>query len=127
MSKETANLLIQIASLIVVAIYAYLTWKLADATKGLVLTAQEMTQATQRISQSYIKCCSGIGRNNQRVKGRERYGNRSICVVHFDAPYGKSLIHLVIKNIGRTIAHNVKIKFVPPLKTGLENIQIGEH
>ncbi len=48
-------------------------------------------------------------------------------VVHFDAPYGKSLIHLVIKNIGRTIAHNVKIKFVPPLKTGLENIQIGEH
>ncbi len=43
-------------------------------------------------------------------------------VVYFDIPYGKELIYFVIKNLGKSMAENVKLEFVPPLQ-GDEFIQ----
>jgi len=41
-------------------------------------------------------------------------------IVYFDLPYANPYIHLVAKNLGKSVAKNVKIKFQPEIKNSLD-------
>ncbi|MFN4228049.1 MAG: hypothetical protein ACK4F0_07935 [Candidatus Ratteibacteria bacterium] len=47
-------------------------------------------------------------------------------VVYFDVPYGQHIIELVVKNIGKRPAKNVKMKISPPLVSSESKIDLGE-
>lgn len=84
----------QILTLIALILYVIKTWEIASATrKAAEVSAQslqEMEEARDQELAPYI-------------------------VVYFDIPHGEHLVYLVIKNIGRSIATNLKIEISPAL------------
>jgi hypothetical protein len=42
-------------------------------------------------------------------------------VAYFDIPYGQPVIYLVIKNLGRSVAEDVKLEFDPPLRNTVKD------
>lgn len=90
-------LCIQIPTLIALIVYVIKTWEMASASRKSVEVA-EKSVTEMKIS---------------REKESEPY-----VIVYFDIPVGKNIIYLVVKNIGKTIATNVKISFEPGLIGG---------
>jgi len=89
-------LCIQVPTLIALIIYVAKTWEMASATRQAAEATKnsvaEMREARDQETAPYI-------------------------VVYFDVPAGPGLIYLVVKNIGRSIATQVKLTFTPPLRT----------
>ncbi len=96
-NSELFNLILlatQILTLIALVIYVVKTWHIASATKVAAgvsaLSLQEMKEARDQEIAPYV-------------------------VVYFDMPRGEHFIYLVVKNIGRSIARDVKLQFSPRL------------
>jgi hypothetical protein len=104
---EIALLLIQILTLIALIVYVAKTWEMASATKESAKSAEntllEMREMRDQESAPYV-------------------------IVFFDVPYAKSLVYLVIKNLGKSIAKDVKLSFEPSLQSSdvgnLENLSL---
>jgi hypothetical protein len=92
---EIALLTIQIATLVALIVYVIKTWEMASATKESAQAAErtllEMKQARDQETAPYV-------------------------IVFFDLTYARGSIHLVVKNIGRSIAENVRLSFEPLLQ-----------
>jgi hypothetical protein len=85
---------VQIASLIFLMLYVLKTWEMASATRKAAEATEksvhEMREARDQESAPYV-------------------------IAYFDIPIGHRLIYLVVKNIGHSVATQVKLTFSPPL------------
>jgi len=85
---------VQIFTLIFLIVYVKKTWDMAVSTEKSAkiskMTLQEMKEARDQEIAPYV-------------------------VAYFDIPYGKRLISLVIKNVGKSLAKGVKLEFNPEL------------
>lgn len=93
---QLLNSLISAFSLIFLIIYVVKTWQMASATRR----AAEATRETVE----------------EMREGRDLETAPNV-VVYFDIPTGEQLIYLVVKNLGKSVATNVRLHFVPPLQT----------
>jgi hypothetical protein len=88
--------IIQAATLIVVIIYTVYTARMTSAARASAdaanNTINEMKEAREQENAPYI-------------------------VVYFDVPQNKHLIYLIIKNVGKSIATDVKLTFTPSLSS----------
>lgn len=89
---------VQVITLIVVIIYTIYTAKMTSAARGSAdaanNTVKEMKESREQENAPYI-------------------------VVYFDIPQNKPLIYLIIKNIGKSIATDVKLTFSPSLTSNV--------
>jgi len=85
---ESLLIMTQMAAFITLIIYTRATVKMAKASEN---SLEQMRKIHDEETAPYV-------------------------IVYFDKPFGSNLINLVIKNIGKTVARNVKIKFEPELK-----------
>jgi len=98
MEKEIMDIIIlvaQVLTLIALVVYVIKTWHIASATKESAIVSQKMLE--------------------EMKAGRDQEISPYV-ITYFDIAYGKRLIYLVIKNIGKTVAKNVKLEFEPKLK-----------
>src|SRR5947209_3526542 len=90
--------IIQAAALIVVIIYTVYTARMTSAARASAdaanNTINEMKEAREQENAPYI-------------------------VVYFDIPQNKPLIYLIIKNVGKSIATDVKFTFTPSLSSNV--------
>lgn len=98
---DTVLEIVQILTLIFLIIYVIGTWKIASASK-------KSTKVSERIL--------------KEMKESRDQEHAPYVVAYFDIPYGGTYIYLVVKNIGKTVAKNVKLEFRPPLETDFEPI-----
>jgi len=87
---------VQVITLIVIVVYTVYTAKMASSAR----TSAEAANNT-------IK----------EMKRAREQENAPYIVVYFDIPKNKHLIYLVIKNVGKSIATDVKLTFTPPLSS----------
>jgi hypothetical protein len=87
--------IVQALTLIALIIYVILTGRMASAAKR---SAQISEKTLQEMKES-------------RAQEVAPY-----VVPYFDIPYGRFLIYLVVKNVGKSVARNVKLEFEPPLR-----------
>jgi len=98
MGKEIVDIIlaiVQIGTLIALIIYVIKTWQMASASKK-----------SAEISEEILK----------EMKESRDQEIAPYVVAYFDIPYGKPCIYLVIKNVGKSVAKDVKLEFQPPLK-----------
>ncbi|MCK4403958.1 MAG: hypothetical protein KAW02_02595 [candidate division Zixibacteria bacterium] len=98
MSKETIDValaIVQIAMLIALILYVIKTWQIASASK-------RSTEVSEKILKEMKES------RDQEVA--------PYVVTYFDIPYGKHWIYLVVRNVGKSVAKNVKLEFQPSLK-----------
>jgi hypothetical protein len=90
---------LQGASLLFLVVYVVKTWEMAYATRRSVelgeKTFREMQDARDQETAPYV-------------------------VLYFDIPYGQMYMYLVVKNIGKTTAHNIRFEINPPLAVSWE-------
>lgn len=106
---DVTLIIIQIFTLIALIIYVVKTWEMASATKESAKSAEntllEMQETRDQESAPFV-------------------------VAFFDIPYAKSLVYLVIKNLGKSVATNVTLSFEPSFQTSdvgnLENLPLFE-
>ena len=103
--QQTVLFLVQILSLIFLIIYVVKTWEMASATR----------KAAEATEKSVIEM--------QATRDQE---TAPYVIAYFDIPTGSSLVYLVVKNIGHTIATQVKLNFTPPLTTSNNNPPLEE-
>jgi hypothetical protein len=93
---QIINSIVQIASLIFLIIYVVKTWEMASATRKSALATEksvfEMQETRDGETAPYV-------------------------VIYFDISIGPRLIYLVVKNIGHTVATDIKLIFNPPLQS----------
>jgi hypothetical protein len=91
--------ILQGASLLFLVVYVIKTWEMASATRQSAevaeKTIQEMQEARDQETAPYV-------------------------VLYFDIPYGQMLMYLVVKNIGRSTAHDIRFEIDPPLAVSWE-------
>lgn len=107
MSKEILDYIVagvQVLTLIAVIIYVKKTWDIASATKRSTIATEHMLREMKE----------------SRVQEMSPY-----VVVYFDIPHDSYYIYLVIKNIGKSIAKDVKLIFTPALQNTRES-NLGE-
>jgi hypothetical protein len=97
MSKEILEIVIpitQILILVILIIYVIKTWRISSATQAaaevFALSLQVMKETRDQEIAPYV-------------------------VVYFDSAYEKKIIYLVVKNIGKSTAREVRIQFRPKL------------
>lgn len=98
MDPNTLNTIlvaVQVLTLIALVIYVIKTWEMASATKQ---AAEVSRQTLEEMKES----------RDQEVA--------PYVVVHFELPFGKRWIYLVVKNIGKSIAEDIRVEFTPPLR-----------
>lgn len=92
--------LVQILTLICLVVYVIKTWEMASATRDTAKTSEdtlkEMKEAREQENAPYI-----------------------IVYCEVPIPYD-TMIYLIVKNIGKSIAEDVKIKFTPDLSSSVE-------
>lgn len=95
----------QLLTLIALIVYTWKTWTMASATRESARTSertlQEMRNAREQEFAPYV-------------------------VVFFSIPYGDVLMELVVKNIGRMPARDVRISFSPPLQNTHDGLKANQ-
>jgi hypothetical protein len=99
------GLLIQGITLYFIIKYVRDTATMAEATRD----SAKATQASAKVAENTLK-------EMQEARDEE---NRPFVVVYFEIPTGKPLIYLIIKNVGKSIATNIKMKFTPSLSSAV--------
>jgi hypothetical protein len=97
---ETIFLIAQVLTLCVLVVYVIKTWHIASATK-------ESARATQSMV--------------EEMRESRDWETAPYIVAFFDKPYGRLPIDLVIKNVGKTMATDVKVSFEPKMTNSLGN------
>ncbi len=100
-TRETLLFWIQVFTLIALIIYVAKTWEMASATR-------KAAEATER--------------SVAEMKEARDQQTRPYVIAYFTIKEGTGLIYLVLKNIGQSVARNVRFSFDPPLKTSNETI-----
>lgn len=108
LSKEKMDFILfiaQILSLIFLIVYVVKTWHMASATRksaeAAEKTLREMKEMRDQETAPYV-------------------------VVYFENARGTPFIYLIVKNIGKTVARDVKIDFSPPLKSSTQGANLGD-
>lgn len=99
MEQNTIDIILlatQVLTLVVLIVYVIKTWHIASATKESAKVSQRMLEEMKEA-------------RDQEIAPH--------IVTYFDMPHGNQLIFLIVKNIGKTVAENVKIDFEPKLIT----------
>lgn len=104
-TQQTILFFVQILSLIFLIIYVIKTWEMASATR----------KAAEATEKSVIEM--------RETRDQE---TAPFIVAYFDLPMGSQLIYLVVKNIGRTVATQVKLIFTPTLRASKETRVLEE-
>jgi len=111
MDREVMDILLlltQILTLIFLIVYVVKTWHIASATK-------ESAKATEK--------SADISRQTlDEMKESRDQETAPYVVVYFDVLSYPQLILLAVKNIGKSIANNVKLEFDPQLKSSIKPI-----
>jgi len=108
LAKEILDMVlavVQILSLVALVIYVIKTWHMASATKNSAEAAQKTLDELRD------------GRDQETAP---------YVVIYFEVSPQTHLIYLVIKNIGKTIANNIKLVFEPPLRSTHAAFQMHE-
>jgi hypothetical protein len=108
LKKETIDFvlaLVQIASLIALVVYVVKTWHIASATK---------------------KAAEASEKSLQEMKEMRDQETAPYVIVYFEIASGTPFIYLVVKNTGRTIAKDIKMRFKPPLRTSSNNLEMED-
>lgn len=105
---------VQIATLIGLVLYVYKTWEIASATRK----TTELSQRSTELSQKSIEL-------SQQALEEMRAGREQeiapYVLAYIDMPYGGWVLFFVVKNIGKTVAKEIKFVFEPPLQSGWGN------
>lgn len=105
LTKENILFTVQILSLFFLILYVIKTWHMASATKKYAeaaeKTLQEMKEMRDQETAPYV-------------------------IVYFDLAPSSTLIYLVVKNAGKTIANGVKLAFNPPLKSSNQGVEMSD-
>lgn len=104
-TQQTILFIVQILSLIFLIIYVVKTWEMASATR----------KAAEATEKSVIEM--------RETRDQE---TAPFVVAYFDTQSEQGLIYLVIKNIGRTIATQVRFTFTPELQASKDSRRLGE-
>ncbi|NJD77607.1 MAG: hypothetical protein FIB08_11010 [Candidatus Methanoperedens sp.] len=94
-TMETILLVTQVLTLIALVFYVIKTWHIASATRDSAKASQNMFE---------------------EMRATRDQETAPHVVTYFDVPYGEFLMYLVIKNLGKAVAKNVKLEFEPRLK-----------
>lgn len=100
--KEIALGVIQGATLLYLAFTLAKNWEMASAARD----AAEASRATL-----------------EEMRDAREEENAPYVLIYFDIAYGKRLIDLIIKNIGKTPARNIRFRFDPPIQNTDNSIQ----
>ncbi len=95
-TQQTILFFVQILSLIFLIVYVIKTWEMASATR----------KAAEATEKSVVEM--------RETRDQE---TAPFIVVYFDIPMESRIIYLVVKNIGRTVATQVKLTFTPALRS----------
>ncbi len=110
--KEIIDLVVaavQLLTLIAIIIYVWKTWQLASDTRAMSDAARKSAEATLKSAELSEKVL------------KEMEASRDILVaphviVYFDNQYENSgSLFLVVRNVGKGLAENIKLKFTPDL------------
>lgn len=99
-TQQSILFFVQIASLIFLIIYVVKTWEMASATR----------KAAEATEKSVLEM--------RETRDQE---TAPFIIAYFDVQTEASLIYLVVKNIGRTVATQVKLSFTPELQSSNDN------
>jgi len=127
MNKETVDLIVagvQLATLIAVIIYVWKTWQLAIATKNLADITKDMSAATQESAKATLKSAKVAEDTLQELRESRDQESAPYVMVYFEIPTGRSVIYLVVKNVGKTTANDIKFSFIPRLQSGTKGVNI---
>ncbi len=104
-TQQTILFFVQILSLIFLIIYVVKTWEMASATR----------KAAEATEKSVIEM--------RETRDQE---TAPFVIAYFDTQTESGLIYLVVKNIGRTVANQVKLTFTPALQSSGPNRRLDE-
>ena len=104
-TQQTILFFVQIASLIFLIIYVVKTWEMASATR----------KAAEATEKSVLEM--------RETRDQE---TAPFVIAYFDVQTEANLIYLVVKNIGRTVATQVKLTFTPELRSSNDNRLLKE-
>jgi hypothetical protein len=104
--------LVDILTLIFVVIYVWKTWHIASATK-------ESAKATEKSADISRKTL-------EEMKEARDQDTAPYIFVYLDIIVGKQDIYLFVKNVGKSIANNVKLEFDPPLEISSPKYKISD-
>jgi hypothetical protein len=116
---------IQAATLLAIFWYVIKTSQLARDTKRLADVTKDMADTNRMSAEASLKSANAAEETVKELIAARDQDIAPYVVAYFDAPYGKSIIHLVIKNIGKTVAHNVKLTFNPSLHSTTQGIELN--
>lgn len=109
---DYALAVIQLAALLGLILYVYKTWQIASANKR----SAELSQKSIELSLSSIELSKQA---LEEMKASRLQEIAPYVIVYIDMPYGNDwVMFLVVKNIGKTVAKDIKFKFEPALMTG---------
>jgi hypothetical protein len=120
MTKETIDLIlvvVQVATFIAVALYVRITLRMANSTK-------EMVSAAQKSAEASILSASAAENTVKELLETRDQETRPYIVVYFEVQQGGPFISLVIKNLGKTVAENVRLNFTPPLRSTTSGVEV---
>jgi hypothetical protein len=112
MRKETVDLIvaaIQVLTLIAIIIYVWKTWQLASDTRAMSEAAKKSAEATLKSAELSEKVL-------QEMEASRDLLVTPHVIVYFDNQYENfGRLFLVVRNVGKGLAENIKLKFTPDL------------
>lgn len=101
-----------VPSLIALVVYVAKTWEIARERARSAAATQTAAKATERSA-----------RTSELVLAEMRAARFAetapYMVAYFDMPSGGGMIALVVKNVGRSAARDVRVRFTPPLASSI--------
>lgn len=95
MSVDAVLTIIQTLSLVALVFYVWKTWQIAAATKESAEIYEQILREMRDAREAEVA---------------------PYVIVYFDIDRTRDALYLVIKNVGKSLASNVKLQFNPPLK-----------
>ncbi len=123
---QAVALLVQMASLIALIIYVRKTSQMASATNDMAQATKRSAETAEEMASASRKSAEAAEKTLEEIKESRDQEAAPYVVAYFDASPSSHLIYLVVRNIGKTVANNVKLRFDPPLLSGNNDIKIGE-
>ncbi|HUS11827.1 MAG TPA: hypothetical protein VMZ30_15270 [Pyrinomonadaceae bacterium] len=123
---QIGALLLQSVSLIFLIIYVRKTSQIATATSESLDIAQRMAEAANQSAEATVRSAKAAEDSIRELRETREQETAPYVLAYFDASFDTSLIYLVIKNVGKTPANNVRILFDPPIRNSSRGIEIAD-
>lgn len=125
--RETVDLIVagvQVVTLLAILLYVWKTWQMAAATKALAETTKDMSAATQKSAEATLRSANAAEATVEELRETRDQESAPYVTVYFEVPTGRSLVYLVVKNVGRTTANDIKFNFDPPLQSHTKAVKM---